>query len=107
MRKQSGRWVAFTVSLRLLSDREGILVQVLLTRSSLLTDKLRAYTKKLIETLTSKSLKLEPLPEDEDSFLDAGGKHLVGDTVFTLNGESFPLICTFDQFLRILENTVR
>ncbi|OCL09185.1 hypothetical protein AOQ84DRAFT_221144 [Glonium stellatum] len=81
--------------------------QVLLTRSSFLSDKLRAYTKKLIETLTSKSLNLEQLPEDEDPFLDTGGDDLAGDTVFTLSDESFPLICTFDQFLRILENTVR
>jgi hypothetical protein len=82
-------------------------VQVLLTRSNFLTDKLRAYTKKLIETLTSKSLNLEQLPDDEDSFLDTDGKDLAGDTVFTLSDENFPLVCTFDQFLRILENTVR
>jgi hypothetical protein len=82
-------------------------VQVLLTRSNFLTDKLRAYTKKLIETLTSKSLNLEQLPDDEDSFLDTDGKDLAGDTVFTLSDGNFPLVCTFDQFLRILENTVR
>ena len=82
-------------------------VQVLLTRSNFLTDKLRAYTKKLIETLTSKSLNLEQLPDDEDSFLDTDGKDLAGDTVFTLSDENFPLVCTFDQFLQILENTVR
>jgi hypothetical protein len=87
-------------------------VQVLLTRSNLLTDKLRAYTKKLIETLTSKSLSLEQLPEDDklasdDTFLDTEEKDLAGDTVFTLSDENFPLVCTFDQFLKILENTVR
>jgi len=107
VRDQSGRWVAFTQSLRLASDRGGIRVQVLLTRSSFLSDKLRAYTKKLIETLTSKSLNLEQLPEDEEPFLDTGEEDLSGDTVFTLSDENFPLICTFDQFLRILENTVR
>lgn len=80
---------------------------MLLTRSSFLTDKLRAYTKKLIETLTSKSLKLEQLPDGEDPFLDMGREDLAGNTVFTLSDENFPLICTFDQFLRILENTVR
>jgi hypothetical protein len=79
---------------------------VLLTRSSILTDKLRAYTKKLIETLTSKSLNLEQLSE-EGSFLDTEGDDLAGDTVFTLSDDSFPLICTFDQFLRVLENTVQ
>ena len=61
----------------------------------------------MIETLTSKSLKLEQLPEDEDPFLNWGEEDLAGDTVFTLSDENFPLICTFDQFLRILENTAR
>jgi hypothetical protein len=79
---------------------------VFLTRSSFLKDKLRTYTKKLIETLTSQSLNLDQLPEDEHSFLDME-EDLAGDTVFALNDEVFPLICTFDQFLKILENTVR
>jgi hypothetical protein len=57
--------------------------------------------------LTSKSLNLEQLPKDEDSFPDEGGKDLAADTVFTLGDKGFPLVCTFDQFLKILENTVR
>ncbi|KAI9731582.1 MAG: hypothetical protein M1834_004702 [Cirrosporium novae-zelandiae] len=47
------------------------------------------------------------LQADDDPFLSIGEDHLSEDTVLTLNDECFPLVCTFDQFLKILENTVR
>ncbi|KAH0558797.1 hypothetical protein GP486_004565 [Trichoglossum hirsutum] len=79
--------------------------QVLLTRSDFLSVKLRLYIKKLIEAQTSKALSLSGSHQPEDISETEDG--LAVDSVSTLKNELFPLVCTFDQFLRILENTVR
>lgn len=80
--------------------------QVLLTKSSFLAEKLQAYTRRLIHTLSTKPLHTE--------FFESEG-HLLSRTIdedseissaLTLRDQSFPLVCTFEQFLSILENTV-
>jgi len=81
--------------------------QVLLTRSSFLADKLRAYVQRLIETLTSKSLNLEVLQEDDDPLMSFAEGTRTNDSALTLSDDSYPLVCTFDRFLKLLENTVR
>jgi len=81
--------------------------QVLLTRSSFLADKLRAYVRRLIETLTSKSLNLEVLQEDDDPLMSFAEGTRTNDSALTLSDDSYPLVCTFDRFLELLENTVR
>lgn len=84
------------------------ILQVLLTRSELLSDKLRTYTRKLIETLTSKSLQFGQTLDEQNQ---APAKQHEGDaviqSVFSLTDESFPLICTFDRFLKLIENTAK
>jgi hypothetical protein len=62
--------------------------------------------KRLIETQTSKALLLDGSNQPEDILLEAGDD-LAADSISTLRDELFPLVCTFDQFLRILENTVK
>jgi len=81
--------------------------QVLLTRSSFLVDKLRAYVRRLIETLTSQSLNLEALQEDDDPLMSFAESTRTNESALTLSEDSFPLVCTFDRFLELLENTVR
>ncbi|KAH0545413.1 hypothetical protein FGG08_000554 [Glutinoglossum americanum] len=85
---------------------EKPLRQVLLTRSAFLSAKLRLYTKRLIETQTSRALQLDGSQPPDDILLETEDD-LAVDSISTLRDDVFPLICTFDQFLRILENTVK
>ena len=101
--------------------------QVLLTRSSLLVDKIADQTRRLIQTLLStkaeedlKSQTSEHLDEEdnlESHSLDHSDveeylhtKIIEEDSdiisVLTLRDQSFPLICTFDKFLQMLEKTI-
>lgn len=41
------------------------------------------------------------------TLLDADAEMLETDTIFSARSASFPLICTFDWFLGLLENTIR
>ena len=79
--------------------------QVLLTRSSFLAGKLQAYTRRLIVTLSSKSLHPESFELEEDLLSRTIEKESQSSSVLTLRDQSFPLVCTFEQFLGILENT--
>ena len=80
--------------------------QVLLTRSRFLADKLQAYTRRLISTLSTKSLRTKS-SELEELLLSRGtGEDPESSSVLTLRDQSFPLVCTFEQFLSVLENTV-
>ncbi|KAK4694355.1 hypothetical protein P7C71_g3221, partial [Lecanoromycetidae sp. Uapishka_2] len=81
--------------------------QVLITRSSYLADKLRVYTQRLIRTTTSNALSLEPLQGDETDLDTEAVDDGAQQTVLALTDDSFPLVCTFDQFLQLLESTVR
>lgn len=62
---------------------------------------------RLIETLTKKSFILEPLHERGDFFPEDPARDTVNAPVLLLQDASFPLICTFDQFMRLLENSMR
>jgi hypothetical protein len=42
----------------------------------------------------------------DEALLETGDDISV-DTISTLRDELFPLVCTYDQLLRALENTVR
>lgn len=79
--------------------------QVLLTRSSFLADKIRAYTRGLIKTLESKSIDAQSPMNGKNSASTTLQEDLGEESVFTLRDDSFPLVLTFDNFLRILENT--
>ena len=81
--------------------------QLLLTRSTELATKLKDYINRLMRTLEANVIDQGeqqergfPLPEIEDD-------DDCCDTVFKLQNDSFPLVCTFDRFLQLLENTIR
>ena len=79
--------------------------QILLTRSGFLADKLNSYTRRLIETLSSNPVNLDPLRQSEYTFAVPAEEDSANNTVLTLRDESFPLVCTWESFLGILENT--
>ena len=62
---------------------------------------------RLIETLTKKSFILEPLHESEDVYLEYSIRDAINTPGLLLQDASFPLICTFDQFMRLLGNSIR
>jgi len=81
--------------------------QLLLTRSSELATKLKDYISRLMRTLRANTIDQgeqqerefpSPVVEDDDDRCD---------TVFELQNDSFPLVCTFDRFLQLLENTIK
>ena len=80
-------------------------LQVLLTRSGFLADKLSSYTRQLIKTLLPKSTELDSSQPSEHMLSTSAKEDLEECTVFTLRDTSFPLICTWESFLGILENT--
>ncbi|KAI9674244.1 MAG: hypothetical protein M1829_003791 [Trizodia sp. TS-e1964] len=80
--------------------------QLLLTRSNGLASKLKDYINKLIRTLVAR-----PVDESEQQENDLSSPDFEGDedhcgTIFELQDGSFPLVCTFSQFLKLLENTI-
>ncbi|CAG8896595.1 unnamed protein product [Penicillium egyptiacum] len=70
--------------------------QLLLTRSSYLASKLQTYAKSLIDAQS----KAPPTEEDVDSDLKP-------TSFFALKNCHFPVVCTYDEFLGLLENTFR
>ncbi|KAJ6177949.1 hypothetical protein N7519_008410 [Penicillium mononematosum] len=70
--------------------------QLLLTRSSYLASKLQTYAKSLIDAQS----KAPPAEEDVDSDLKP-------TSFFALKNCHFPIVCTYDEFLGLLENTIR
>lgn len=78
--------------------------QVLLTRSSHLTEKLRTYARSLIRTLMSRSSVQEG---DEIDIAACANLDALEYGVFDLRNPMYPLVCTFDQFLGLIENTIR
>lgn len=81
--------------------------QILLTRSSFLAEKLRSYARNLIDTLSSKALSLELSEQKEFAILMTREEVSDKESVLTMRDESFPQVCTWDHFLRVLENTTR
>ncbi|KUM63621.1 hypothetical protein ACN42_g3458 [Penicillium freii] len=69
--------------------------QLLLTRSSYLASKLQTYAKSLIDAQSK-----APSTEDVDSDLKP-------TSFFALKHWHFPVVCTYDEFLGLLENTIR
>ncbi|KAJ5545485.1 hypothetical protein N7535_006129 [Penicillium sp. DV-2018c] len=70
--------------------------QLLLTRSSYLASKLQTYARSLIEAQAQNA----PTEEDVDSDLEP-------TSFFALQDSHFPFVCTYDEFLGLLENTLR
>ncbi|KAL9594501.1 MAG: hypothetical protein Q9179_005365, partial [Wetmoreana sp. 5 TL-2023] len=77
----------------------GPIRQVLLTRSPILAKNLRIYIRKLIRTLLTRSTEQESAEADAEVF-DARSA-----TVLSMNDSRFPYVCTFEEFLQLLENT--
>ncbi len=81
------------------------LCQVLLTRSPYLADKIGPYARRLIKTLSHKSPDLESFQQNEQALVMTAEDHSETEDVSTLRDHSFPLICSWDHFLRLLENS--
>lgn len=79
---------------------------MLLTRSSVLSNKLEVYTKRLIATQLNKANSTVDNNEDMLRFITQDDRE-VNDTVFSIKDEDFPLVCTFNHFVKLLENTVK
>lgn len=80
---------------------------MLLTRSRNLAQKLKIYTKRLINT---KMGRVDTGPQDGED--DSAGsrddsEESTDQTLLALDEEDFPLVCTFSYFLILLENTIR
>ena len=59
----------------------------------------------MIQTLSSNPIDLDPLQQSEYTFAVPAEEDSENNTVLTLRDESFPLVCTWEGFLGILENT--
>lgn len=81
-------------------------IQVLLTRSSVLSDKLELYTKRLIATHVKDAQSTADDDEDPPKSVAHDGRE-VNDTVFSIEDKDFPLVCSFDYFMQLLENTAK
>ncbi|KAL8718323.1 MAG: hypothetical protein Q9225_004520 [Loekoesia sp. 1 TL-2023] len=77
--------------------------QVLLTRSRHLADQLRKYVRRSIQTLSTGSLDNVPFEGETSESLEI---NVSTSDVLALNDSVFPYVCTFEDFLRLLENTV-
>ncbi|KAL9611745.1 MAG: hypothetical protein Q9167_003631 [Letrouitia subvulpina] len=81
--------------------------QVLLTRSTHLTEKLRTYTKNLIQTLMSRSSDQELQEGHRLDIAACANPNALEHGVLDLQIAMYPLVCTFDQLLGLIENTIR
>ncbi|KAF8421382.1 hypothetical protein EV426DRAFT_718708 [Tirmania nivea] len=83
---------------------ENRLRQVLLTRSEPLSRKLRLELRRLIKTQLVGAAAAE-----DDSRQDRAGdeENAVTLSLFSLQPEDFPLVCTFKYFMALLENTIK
>ena len=76
-------------------DPAVLINQLLLTRSPFLAAKLQAYVRSLIDTQSEKGLREGPSHDGKP------------ESFFALKDEDFPFVCTYDEFLDLLENTFR
>ena len=81
--------------------------QLLLTRSTELATKLKDYINRLMRTLAANTIDQSVQQERDFPLPDAEDDDDRCDTVFQLQNDSFPLVCTFDRFLQLLENTIK
>lgn len=80
--------------------------QLLLTRSKNLAQKLRLYTQRLINTRMG-IIDSDPEPQNAENEIPwDDSEEDTTRTLLSLRDQDFPLVCTFDYFLRLLENTV-
>jgi hypothetical protein len=79
--------------------------QILLTRSKLLAEKLKVYTKRLVESQLSKTISTTQGKLGlHDTLAEESLLH--SKTLAKLTEDDFPLVITFEGLLKILENTV-
>lgn len=76
--------------------------QILLTRSAMLAKKLRIQVRKTIQNLLSGSDDIEPSEVDAQEEKVRGFNKV---TAMDMDDKFFPYVCTFENFLRILERT--
>lgn len=81
--------------------------KLLLTRSPHLSSKLETFTRSLFKSQVSTEESSTGYLAEEKTLLDAEAEMQETDTIFSARNASFPLICTFDWFLGLLENTIR
>ena len=81
--------------------------QLLLTRSTELATKLKDYINRLMRAWAADTVDQGEQQEREFPLLDVEDDDDRCDTVFKLQNDSFPLVCTFDRFLQLLENTIK
>lgn len=65
------------------------------------------YTRSLVESQMSKTLSLDPVVDEEEMLPDADDEVGKMETILTVSNTHFPTVCTFDQFLKYLDNTIR
>ena len=76
-------------------------LKVLLTRSDVLAGKLKSYTQRLIKTLAAReSSEVIQYEAQDNTMTESSQEH---DSLLSLSDDSFPLVCSFDRFLRLLE----
>jgi hypothetical protein len=97
--------------LELVSSSDGsddtITIQLLLTRSNELVQKLKRYTTRLINTRLGKIDSETPPEQDQSTTQDEDKEENTTKDLLSLKDEDFPLVCTFNHFLRLLENSIR
>jgi hypothetical protein len=82
-------------------------VQLLLTRSTGLAHKLKLYTKRLINSRLEVFEQI-PSPGDEDYInTSANSEEDTTQDLLSLKDGDFPLVCTFNYFLQLLENSLK
>lgn len=79
----------------------------MLTRSPVLSHKLKGYTKRLIATHAPEPSSAAPSGREGVSIMLGDDERDVNHTIFTMLPEDFPLVCTFNYFMKLLENTLR
>jgi len=79
----------------------------LLTRSTGLAQKLKLYTKRLINSCLEVVEEI-PSPGEED-YINSSSDSEEDTTrdLLSLEDGDFPLVCTFSYFLRLLENSLK
>ncbi|KAI5802951.1 hypothetical protein EDC01DRAFT_726313 [Geopyxis carbonaria] len=94
------------IARRQIIDEEPIR-QVLVTRSSVLSEKLKTYTKRLIESQLNKQIWFDAAQESTNEYIGASSEEdLDLRTFFDLPDEAFPLVCSFEQLLTMIGNTL-
>ena len=78
----------------------------MITRSVFLADKLENYTRRQIRTLETKASTHKGAGQDDKSYQTVAEGCRDTRSLLDLTDDSYPLVCTFDHFLQLLENTL-